>query len=298
MSSLTGQLFALGTACCWTITVLSFESAGKRVGSLAVNLIRLCLGFLFLGSYSLLTRGMFLPLDASSYTWFWLAVSGLAGFVAGDGFLFRAFVLIGARLSMLVYAAVPAITALLGWIIMGETLSRANLLGMVLTMTGIGLVVLERGSKRENAVQSRPLLGFLFAFLGACGQAVGLVLSKYGMGSYDAFAATQIRAIAGIVGFSILFVPLKAWPRVWHAVHERSAMKRISLGAFFGPFLGVSFSLLAVQHTATGIAATIMSMVPVLVIPPAVLLFKEKVTAKEIVGAMVAVVGVSWMFLM
>ena len=297
MSTLTGQLFALGTACCWTITVLSFESAGKRVGSLAVNLIRLCIGFFFLGFYSLLTRGMFLPLDASSHVWIWLTVSGIAGFVAGDGFLFRAFVLIGARLSMLVYATVPAITALLGWVIMGETLRRAHFLGMILTMTGIGLVVLERGKKRDDPIRSRPLLGFLFAFFGACGQAVGLVLSKYGMGSYDAFSATQIRAIAGILGFSFLFLPLKAWPRVCHALQEGSAMKRISLGAFFGPFLGVSFSLLAVQHTATGIAATIMSMVPVLVIPPAVLLFKENVTVKEIVGAVVAVVGVSWMFL-
>jgi len=297
MSTLAGQLFALGTACCWTITVLSFESAGKRVGSLAVNLIRLCIGFLFLGCYSLATRGMFLPLDASSYAWFWLAVSGVAGFVAGDGFLFRAFVLIGARLSMLVFAAVPAITALLGWLIMGEILSRSNLLGMLLTMIGIGLVVLERGRKPEKAVRSRPLLGFLFAFFGACGQAVGLVLSKHGMGSYDAFAATQIRAIAGVVGFSVLFIPLKAWPRVWHAVQERPAMQRITVGAFFGPFLGVSFSLLAVQHTATGIAATIMSTVPVLVIAPAVILFKEKVTAKEIVGAVFAVVGVSLMFL-
>lgn len=297
MSSLTGQLFALGTACCWTVTVLSFESAGKRVGSLAVNLIRLCIGFLFLGFYSLVTRGMVLPLDASSHAWFWLAVSGLAGFVAGDGFLFQAFVLVGARLSMLVYAAVPAITALLGWIIMGETLSRANLLGMALTMAGIGLVVVERGAKRNGPVTSRPFLGFLFAFLGAFGQAVGLVLSKYGMGSYDAFAATQIRAIAGILGFSVLFVFLQAWPRVRHALKERQAMQRISLGAFFGPFLGVSFSLIAIQHTATGIAATIMSMVPVLVILPAVILFKERVTAKEVLGAVVAVVGVAWMFL-
>jgi drug/metabolite transporter (DMT)-like permease len=245
----------------------------------------------------LTTRGLFLPLDASAHAWLWLALSGIAGFVAGDGFLFRAFVLVGARRSMLVYAAVPAITALMGWVIMGETLTRSSLFGMALTMTGIGLVVAQRGAKENNPSQSRPFLGFLFAFLGALGQAVGLVLSKYGMGSYDAFAATQIRAIAGIAGFSILFVPMRAWPRVWNAVRERQAMQRISLGAFFGPFLGVSLSLLAVQRTATGIAATIMSMVPVLVIPPAVLLFKEKVTPKEIVGAFIAVTGVAWMFL-
>jgi drug/metabolite transporter (DMT)-like permease len=74
-------------------------------------------------------------------------------------------------------------------------------------------------------------------------------------------------------------------------------MKRITLGAIFGPFLGVSLSLLAVQQTKAGIAATIMAIVPVLIIPPAVLFFKEKVNWKEIIGAVIAVAGVLIFFL-
>jgi drug/metabolite transporter (DMT)-like permease len=74
-------------------------------------------------------------------------------------------------------------------------------------------------------------------------------------------------------------------------------MKRITLGAFFGPFLGVSMSLLAVQHTRAGIASTIMAIVPILIIPPAVLIFKEKVTLKEFIGAVIAVGGVAIYFI-
>jgi drug/metabolite transporter (DMT)-like permease len=137
----------------------------------------------------------------------------------------------------------------------------------------------------------------LFAFGGVLGQAAGLVLSKYGMGSYNAFAATQIRVIAGIFGFGVILFVFKRWPRIRSAFHNRKAMTRITVGSFFGPFLGVSFSLLAVQYIATGAASTIMSIVPVLIIPPAVILLKEKVTFKEVIGAVIAVTGVVLFFL-
>jgi drug/metabolite transporter (DMT)-like permease len=132
---------------------------------------------------------------------------------------------------------------------------------------------------------------------GAIGQATGLVLSKKGMGSYDAFSSSQIRVLTGIAGFSFLFIFMKRWPRVWAALKNPPAMRRITLGAFFGPFLGVSFSLLAVQHTETGIAATLMSIVPVLIIIPSVLIFHEKINLKEIIGAIITVAGVAMFFL-
>jgi drug/metabolite transporter (DMT)-like permease len=74
-------------------------------------------------------------------------------------------------------------------------------------------------------------------------------------------------------------------------------MMQLSLGAFFGPFLGVSFSLLAVQYANMGVAATLMAIVPILIIPPSMLINKERVTAKEIIGAIVAVTGVAMLFM-
>ena len=139
--------------------------------------------------------------------------------------------------------------------------------------------------------------GIFLAFGGALGQAAGLVLSKKGMGDYDAFASSQIRVLTGIVGFTILFFFLKRWKRVGQALQNKPAMKRIALGSVFGPFLGVSFSLLAIQHTQAGIAATIMAIVPVLIIPPAIIIFKERPSWKEIVGAVITVGGVGLFFL-
>jgi len=298
-----GEIAALFTAVFWTITGISFESAGKKVGSLSVNLIRLVIAFLIFCVVDYFRRGMILPFDAGGERWAWLALSGLVGFVFGDLLLFQAYVIVGARIAMLVMALAPPITALVGWWILGEILSPMNWVGMFVTFAGISIVILKREkqdvdlTKRRKITTNYSIKGILLAFGGAVGQGVGLVLSKKGMGDYDAFAASHIRVITGVIGFAIIILITKRYGNVWKAIQHKPAMKRIALGSFFGPFLGVSFSLIAIQHTQAGIAATIMSIVPVLIIPPAIVFFHEKVNWKEIIGAVITVGGVALFFL-
>ncbi len=306
-----GELSALMAAIFWTFTALAFESAGKRIGSLTVNIIRLFMAFFLLGIFTWVSRGEFFPAGASAHNWIWLSLSGFVGFVLGDLFLFRAYVVVGARISMLIMSLAPPIAAIVGWLIMGETMSPRSLAGMMVTISGIAMVILTRqgadmpdlpGShspaKKRNGIRfSYPAAGILLALGGAAGQATGLVLSKYGMEGYDAFAATQIRVITGFFGFTVIYTLLRRWYRLMPALRNRQAMARVGVGAFFGPFLGVSFSLLAVKYTSSGIAATIMSIVPVMIIPFSVFMFREKITPREVLGAFVAIGGVALFFL-
>ncbi len=292
-----GELAALLTAIFWTVTALAFESASVKVGSLSVNVIRLFFALFFLSIYTFIARGIPFPVDASQYQWFWLFLSGLVGFVFGDLFLFKSYTIIGSRFSMLIMTLVPPIAAFLGWLILGECLTFYNYLGMTLTFFGIVLAIFSKESKKSKFKLKLSPKGILFAFGGAVGQASGLVLSKYGMKDYDPFAATQIRIVASIIGFSILVTYLKRWPRVIEALSHKKAMRGITIGSFFGPFLGVSFSLLAVKYTETGIASTIMAIVPVLIIPPAILIYKQRITVLEIIGAVLSVCGVAMFFI-
>jgi drug/metabolite transporter (DMT)-like permease len=291
------------TAVFWTVTALAFEAASKRIGSMIVNLLRLLIGFAFLTIFVWFYRGILLPVDASPHAWFYLILSGLVGFVFGDLCLFQAFVVVGARISMLLMAMAPPMTALIGWFVLGETLSWKSALGMMLTITGIALVVLKRHTAEESNGGFRkvkfnyPVWGILLGLGGALGQASGLILSKVGMRGLDTFAATQIRVIAGIAGFSILFFIMRLWKDAFMALSNRKPMLQLTLGAFFGPFLGVSFSLIAIKYADAGIAATIMALVPVLIIPPSMIIYKEKVTLKEAAGALLAVGGVAMFFL-
>jgi len=199
----------------------------------------------------------------------------------------------------------PLFAALAAWIILGEVMSPMSLVAMFITLAGIALVIFTRteGStigavkSKGSYAMSYPLSGILLGIVAAAGQGVGLVLSKYGMRDYDSFSSSQIRVISGFIGFAILFFVLGKYKELPASFRDKTAMKWLVVGSIFGPFLGVSFSLIAVQNTSAGIAQTIMSLVPVLIIPPAVMLNKEKVTVREIIGAVIAVAGVALFFI-
>jgi drug/metabolite transporter (DMT)-like permease len=292
-----GELAALGTALCWTATALFFAEAGVRIGSLVVNVLRLVMALGMLTLLGWITRGLPWPTDATPHAWLWLSISGVVGFAFGDLCLFRAFVLIGPRISSLIMSLAPPIAALLGYWVLGERLDHAHAVGMALTVAGVGWAL----SDRRPATAAGPaspsdrrarLVGVLLAVGGALGQGGGLVLSKHGMGNYDAFAATQIRVLAGAVSFALIFTAIRGWPRVGQALRQSRAMLLTGLGAVFGPFLGVSLSLLAVQHTKAGIAASIMAIYPVMLIPVVVLLGRERVGLGGVLGTVLAVLGV------
>ena len=297
MQNYTGELAALATAVFWTITALAFEKASNRIGSLSLNVIRLVMGFLFLTIFVWIRRGVVLPTDATSFNWIWLGISGLVGFVFGDLFLFKSYTLISSRFSMLIMTLAPPIAALGGWIALGETMSSLSILGMFMTIAGISLAIFNKGDGEKKISMKLSIKGVLFAFLGATGQGIGLVLSKYGMQEMDPFAATQIRLIAGFFGFAILTFYLRRWGKVFGAFKDLKGMSATALGSFFGPFLGVSFSLVAVKYTQTGVAATIMAIVPILIIPPAIIFFKEKVRLIEVLGSSISIAGVALLFL-
>ncbi|NLE35156.1 MAG: DMT family transporter [Bacteroidales bacterium] len=293
----TGEFAALAVAIFWTITALAFESASRKVGSLTVNIVRLSLAFFFIGFYTLVSRGHFLPVDASSHNWIWLALSGIVGLVLGDYFLFRSYSLIGSRFAMLIMTLAPPLAAIFGYFMLGESLNLLQMAGMIIVIFGISLAIFNRPVRGEKLSIKISPAGLLFAFIGALGQGLGIVLSKYGMQGYDAFASTQIRIIAGIAGFAFLITILRRWGNVYVALRNPPAMKAMVLGAIFGPFLGISFSLLAVKHTQTGIASTIMAIVPVLILAPSAWIYKEKITAVEIAGAIISVAGVAFFFI-
>lgn len=306
IESYAGELAALSAAFFWTVTSIAFESAGKRVGALSVNLIRLIMALVFLSVYLWIVRGAAFPLDAGQHQWIWLSLSGLVGFVIGDLMLFKAFVQVGARISMLIMSLAPPFAAALGWFTLGERLSGMQGVAMALIFVGIAMVILKRGERAADKESGKngmgvklsfPLTGILLALGGALGQAGGLVLSKYGMAGYDVVASVQIRVITGVAGFALFFTLTRRWNRFSEAIRNKRAMKSITLGSFFGPFLGVTFSLIAIRYTSTGVASALMSIVPVLIIVPAVLFLKERVTVKEVIGAVITVSGVVLFFL-
>jgi len=291
-----GEVFALLTALCWTVTALSFESATKKVGTLVVNIIRLAFALVFLSLINTVILHEAFPFSAGRHQWIWLSLSGLVGFVIGDYFLFKSYLFISSRISMLIMTLVPPVTMIFGFLFLNEKMLFKDITGMLLVVGGISITILNRQGNNNQIKLKHPLKGLFYAFLGALGQAFGLILSKYGMQNYDAFASTQIRTITGLAGFALIVTLMGKWKNVIQAFSNKAAMKGIATGSVFGPFLGVSFSLMAVQRTNTGVASTLMALVPVLIIIPLVLFYKQKIRLIEIAGAVVSVLGAALLF--
>ncbi len=287
-----GEIAGLGVSLCWTMSALFFEKAGARLGSLSVNFIRLLLAIVFLGLTTVVTKGIFFPTDATTYQWFWLGLSGFVGFYLGDMVLFKSYLIIGSRTAALIMSFSPMLTAILGWFFLNEKLTALEIIAILVSVTGIVVAISNRKMKLNI-----PLKGLLLAFGGALGQSGGILLSKKGIGTYDALAATQIRAFFGILGFIVMITILKRWTKIGTAFTDREGMKAVTIGSIFGPFIGVALALFAIQHTNTGIASTLMALVPIFIIWPSAIMFNEKVKPQQIIGAIISIIGVSLFFI-
>ncbi len=293
-----GEIAALLTSLLFSITAVIFTLTSHQIGSLITNRGRLVIALLYLVLINLVLFGQLVPIGAGGSRWLWLALSGIIGLALGDMFLFAAYERIGARMGMLMMSLAPVIGAVVAWLFFGEVLRLGQMAGMALTLAGIAWVVATRPT--EEMVHPRASrLGILFGLLAATGQALGLVLSKQGMtGDFSPVAGNVIRMLAAtIVFWGVTVMQRQARPTIQAIRVHPSALKLLAVGALVGPVLGVTASLLAVQHAPIGVASTLMALPPVFLLPVGYFAFKERFGWQTVLGTFVAVAGVALLFL-
>lgn len=304
-----GELISIGVAFSWTATALLSEFGSKRLGNLTLNVLRMGLALLFSLVLFGVVTGNPLPAGVPAEACGWMLLSGLVGYVIGDYCLFQCYILIGSRFGQLFMTLAPLSAALMAWITLGQQMKPISIVAMLVTLFGIGISVLGRGNHHMVSLKL-PLNGVLFAIGAAMCQGIGLVLSKIGMDHYDVaamakagvsewlipFSANFYRCIAGIIGFTILLYFRDGIGHLHEAMHDRKGLSVAIATTIFGPFVGVGFSLMAVQYTAAGIASTLMAMTPIIILLPSYWLFHEKITWKAVLGAFISVIGVSLFF--
>lgn len=294
--SYIGEISALTTAVCWSFTAYAFTDASRRVGSVQVNIDRM-----FLASVILLVIIFVfgISLNLTFYQIGNLILSGFVGLILGDSFLFKSFQLIGARIGIILMALVPVISTILAVFFLDEIIAFAGLFGMLLTISGILLVVFEKNQDGKNNLSANKL-GILYGILGALGQASGLIFAKFAFqaGELNGFSASFIRLSSStIILFPvIIFFRKYKNPLKLYTINPK-AFKSVLIGTTFGPVAGITLSLVAIANTKVGIASTLMTMMPIIMLPIAKYYFKEKINWKAVVGAFIAVAGAAIIFL-
>lgn len=313
MNSSAGEIISLIVAVSWTVTALAAEKASRYASALTMNVVRMLIAIPMFLLLLWIATGSCVPQHAGAEAWMWLALAGIIGYVFGDICLFRAYQEMGSRYGQLFMTLAPLFSAIGGYIVFGEKLSALTWLAIILILTGIGMSVLGKSSgegSRHLSLKISPLAALL-GIGAAMGQGIGLVVSKIGMISYNdslpagvseedvmmPFSATLIRCVAAMAGFLIIMMLKHEWGEVPRMMKNRKAMVPMIIATIFGPVVGVSLSLLAVLYTSTGVAATLMALVPVFILLPAVVFMHQRITPLDIAGAITAVGGVALIFL-
>jgi len=290
-----GEIAALATALFWSFATIFFTFGSKKVGVIQLNIDRLFFASIYLFT-TICIAGIHPHINEKQLLL--LILSAIAGLVLGDSFLFKAFAEIGPRLSLLIMSFAPPLSAILAFIFLGEILNIWAIIGIAVTTFGVFLVILERDEDNKLTINNK--WGFFWALLGMLGQAVGLIFAKAALKEADIhpFIASFTRIFSAF----IIMLPLGYLTKRYKFGYSsyRGIPKAIfapTIGAILGPYLGITLSLIAIQHTKVGIASTLMSTTPILMLPISHYFLKEKLNWQSIVGAFIAVLGVAILFL-
>ena len=296
--NLVGELAALATSLLFALTAIIFTTTGRMVGSQVTNRMRLTFALVYLIILNIILFREPFPFSAESSRWLWLSLSGIIGLSLGDAFLFQSLVSVGPRLGTLLLSLAPIFGSIIAWIFLGEILMALQITGIIVALAGIAWVVISHAEPPDTP-QGHTRRGVIFGVLAGLGQAVGLVLSKQGMfGNFSPFQANAIRMLAAVVFIWAWTALDRKVGATFTVLHQKPQVLRLlAFGAFTGPVLAVSLSLLAVQHAEIGVAGTLMALSPVIILPISYFAFKEKISWQAILGTALAIGGVAILFL-
>lgn len=290
-----GEFFALFTAISWTFSSLTFGKISKEYDTQVANFLRVTIGTIMVGFVCLFgSRHLFLPTDV---TWENLKIISLSGFIGmflGDLFLFKAYNMIGARVTMLIMALSPIIVSIIDFLFLGVTLFTIQIFAILITCLGIILVIFKTEDKKISLGFS--VKGLFYAFLATLGQSLGVILTKLGSTTYDSLATSQIRLGVAIFFFGTVVLYEGKARETIKMITSKRALSLLLIGTFFSVF-GIAALIEAFKSANASIASTISSTSPIIMIPCSILFYKEKIRKNEIIGAIISVVGLSIFFL-
>jgi drug/metabolite transporter (DMT)-like permease len=302
-SELIGESAAVVTSFFWTLSSIYFTAASRRIGWLGVNAYRTIMAIGLLAITHFILLGTLIP-PANASQWFWMGLSGIVGLGIGDSGLFAAYATIGPRRSLLLMALAPVFAAVSAYTMLGETIGSLAIIGIVITLIGVVTVIMEaeERSGETRISQRQRVAGVIFGLIAAMGQGVGLALSKKGIDLnpgliLNPLSATLMRLLLGALFIWALALLSGRLPRVFAASRDSATMKNTAIASVLGPYLGITLSMVAVTFTETGVAQTLLSLMPVMIIPVVWISHHQKTSWRSILGALIAVVGVAIIFI-
>jgi drug/metabolite transporter (DMT)-like permease len=149
MSAVLGELAALATSVLWSTSSTLFTLGSRRQTPQIVNRVRLVGAVILLGLSHLIFLGYLIPRE-TTFIWLLLGLSGIIGLALGDAFLFWSYIKMGPRVSMLLMSLAPIVTTSAAWVLFDERLSFLKVAAIIVTLSGVAWVVLDKGQNHAH----------------------------------------------------------------------------------------------------------------------------------------------------
>lgn len=292
------EIAALGAATCWALNGLISATPASHLGALAFNRLRQLFVTCLLALY-VLASGTWNELTAANVAP--LLLSGFIGIFLGDTCLFAALNRIGPRRSGIVFALNGPIAAVLGFVLLGETLPFTAVAGIALTVAGVVLAVLfgKRASQLHTweTVKGPLWIGVALGLGAAAGQAVGSIIARPVMAAgIDPFLASLLRVGTAVLGLSLLMTLPTPTVKPTDALTLKVAALTM-LSGLIAMAIGTTLVLFALSGGKVGIVTTLSATSPVIILPLLWAITGERPAAGAWAGAALVVVGMGLIFL-
>jgi drug/metabolite transporter (DMT)-like permease len=287
----------------FSLSAVSGKRLSHHLSGVEINFWRFLLSAFLLGAYAH-TFGPGLGGGALGIFF----ISGILGFGVGDYGLFRAFPILGSRLTMVMTQCLAApIAAAIEWLWLGNGLSLAQVLAGTLILLGVGLALAP--SETSQVDKKHWKAGIMWGLMSAFGQGFGAVLSRKAGSlvtegvTVDGLTAAYQRVLGGLAVMAVLLLLRKIKVRNGGSIATEIALTPASvkwliamivLNALCGPTLGVGAYqwALNVNNLPAGIVLSIVALSPLVIIPFAMKFEGERPSLHSVLGSLIAVGGV------
>lgn len=302
-----GEIAALSAAFVWACASLIFVRIGRAgISPFVLNTFKGVIALGLMGFTIAILFGHLIPPQLTVNDALILSLSGLFGITIGDTCYFYALEKLGPRRTLLFATLCPPMTAILGFVFLGEPFTRNMVVGIILTLIGVYWVISQKQDEPENhnaddfnqKLASHFKVGILFALAAMMSQSVGNVLTKFSSTEISALGISIIRLGGSLIGLILIMTWKGWWKKTNDVIRTPRIFIAIIVATFFGTFLGIWLLNAGLKYTThTGIAATLSSTSPIFILPLAYFFEREKISLRAVLGSVLAIAGIAVLFL-
>lgn len=278
-----GIAAALGSAASWACATVVFDRLGKLMPAAGMTFFK---GLFSLVLMVVLVLGSGGFDHVSLHDFIFLALSGIVGISIGDTLFFRSLQDLGAKVQVLYFMLGQVVTMVLSFLMLGEVLSVREYIGATILLCGIMVVTIGKQEDHPNKVR-----GILGGFASILCFSLSSIMVKVSIADVGVPTATFWRMFFSTVSIMFIGFTSKRFVTWYTPLKQTKTLLLFLMNVVIITYGGFLLSMLAIKLITVSLASVLSATEPVFVLILAFLINHERVSKRELIGAVITISG-------